>query len=213
MAGRRLAGLTTSSPPRPPRSATAKLRQDLDVWARARGRPADFGLILRLVLLEPGFQLAVALRAQESLGRLPIAGRLLRRLLWYATTIWTSCHIAPSARFGGGLYMPHPSGIVIGAGSIIGSHATLYQQVTLGQRDPDIDGMPSLGDHCFLSAGAKILGPVRLGDHVTVGANAVVLIDIPAGHTAVGIPARVLPRDTTKYARCLTPLPPREPPP
>jgi serine O-acetyltransferase len=172
-----------------------KLRRDLDVWARARGRPAGFVLLLRLALLEPGFQLALSLRLQEGLGRLPLIGRLLRRLLWYATTIWTSCHIAPSARFGGGLYMPHPTGIVIGDGVIVGSDATIFQQVTLGRHHPDIAGAPSLGSHCLLCAGAKILGAVTLGDHVTIGANAVVLGDIASGNTAVGIPARIVAHD------------------
>ncbi|MCX5576750.1 serine O-acetyltransferase [Kaistia terrae] len=172
-----------------------KLGQDLDVWARARGRPAGLLLLLRLALLEPGFQLALSLRLQEALGRLPLIGRPLRRLLWYATTIWTSCHIAPTARFGGGLYMPHPTGIVVGDGVIVGSYATIFQQVTLGRHHPDIAGAPSLGDYCQLCAGAKILGAITLGDHVTIGANAVVLADIPSGNTAVGIPARILDHD------------------
>lgn len=173
---------------------STKLGQDLEAWARASGRQAGLVLLLRLVLLEPGFQLALSLRLQEGLGRLPFIGRLLRRLLWYATTIWTSCHIAPSARFGGGLYMPHPTGIVVGDGVIVGSDATIYQQVTLGRHHPDIAGAPRLGDHCRLGAGAKILGPISLGDHVTIGANAVVLADIPSGNTAVGIPARIVER-------------------
>lgn len=174
-------------------SPSARIRQDFDAWARATGRPADFRLLLRLVLLEPGFQLALSLRLQEMLVRVPFIGRLLRRLLWYATTIWHGCHIATDVRIAGGLYLPHPTGIVIGAGSVVGSHATIYQQVTLGRRDPDVAGVPSVGDHCLLSAGAKVLGPIRLGDHVRVGANAVVLDDVPSGHLAVGVPARVLP--------------------
>lgn len=169
-----------------------KLRQDFHAWAKATGRPADFRLLLRLVLLEPGFQLALSIRLQEAAIRVPLAGRLLRRLLWYGATISTGCHIAPDARIGGGLYMPHPTGIVIGAGTVVGSHVTLFQQVTLGRREPERAGVPSLGDHCRISAGAKVLGDIALGDHVTVGANAVVLGDIPAGHTAVGIPARIL---------------------
>ena len=177
-----------------PCSPAGKLRQDFEAWAAASGRAADFLLLLRLVLLEPGFQLAVSLRLQEALARLPLAGRLLRRLLWYATTIWTGCHISPTATFAGGLYIPHPTGIVIGAGSVIGRRVTIYQQVTLGRRDVEDAGVPKVGDHCQLSAGAKILGAVTLGDHVTVGANAVVLDDVPTGHTAIGIPARVSAR-------------------
>lgn len=178
-------------------SLGTKLRQDLEAWSRATDKPVSIALALRLGLLEPGFQLALSLRLQESVGRLPFVGRPLRRLLWYMTTIWTSCHIAPSATFGGGLYLPHPTGIVIGAGTRIGSGATIFQQVTLGRRDIAVGDVPVVGDHCQLAAGARILGAVTLGDHVTIGANAVVLSDVPAGHRAVGIPARILPGETS----------------
>ncbi|WP_336799389.1 serine O-acetyltransferase [Kaistia sp. MMO-174] len=185
--------MTSTAPPAAlAGTPSSRMRQDFEAWARAAGRRADFRLALRLVLLEPGFQLALSLRLQETLGGVPLVGRPLRRLLWYATTIGTGCHIATGASFGGGLYMPHPTGIVIGSGARVGSHASIFQQVTLGRRDPDIAGEPTVGDHCRLGAGAKILGAIRLGDHVSVGANAVVLADVPAGHTAVGIPARIL---------------------
>lgn len=181
-------------------SPGAKLRQDLEAWSRATGKPVSVALALRLALLEPGFQLALSLRLQESLGRLPLVGRLLRRLLWYMTTIWTSCHIAPGATFGGGLYLPHPTGIVIGAGTRIGRDVAIYQQVTLGRRDTAVADVPVVGDHCQLGAGARILGAVTLGDHVTIGANAVVLTDIPSGHIAVGIPARIVSSETPDRA-------------
>lgn len=178
--------------PTAPRARVSdKIQQDFDVWARAMGRPANARLFLRLALIEPGFQLALSLRLQEALVRLPVVGHLLRRLLWYATTIWTGCHIGPGVAIGGGLYLPHPIGIVIGAEATVGSDVAIYQQVTLGRRDPAMAGAPSIGDHCRLSAGAKILGPVVIGDGATIGANAVVLIDVPPGRTAIGVPARL----------------------
>lgn len=96
---------------------------------------------------------------------------------------------------GPGLVMPHPQGIVMGARSI-GSNATIFHQVTFGGRVADFEYEPArrpvVGDNVTVSAGAKILGPVSLGDGCTVGANAVVLADVPPGATAVGVPARII---------------------
>lgn len=96
---------------------------------------------------------------------------------------------------GPGLVMPHPQGIVLGA-SRIGANATIFQQVTLGGRTADFEYVPErrpvVSDNVTISAGAKVLGPVTLGEGATVGANAVVLEDVPPGVTAVGVPARLL---------------------
>ena len=85
--------------------------------------------------------------------------------------------------------MPHPNGIVIHPDTIIGPNCLIFQQVTIGTTDgvaaPVIDG------HVDIGAGSKVLGGIRIGAHVKIGANVVVLIDVPAGKTAVGIPARV----------------------
>jgi serine O-acetyltransferase len=96
---------------------------------------------------------------------------------------------------GPGLVMPHPQGIVLG-GRSIGANALIFHQVTLGGRVADFEYVPErrprVGDGVTISAGAKILGPVCLGDGAVIGANAVVLNDVPAGMTAVGVPARAI---------------------
>ncbi|MCV2364699.1 serine acetyltransferase [Paucibacter sp. DJ1R-11] len=101
----------------------------------------------------------------------------------------------PRCEIGPGLLIPHSSGTVIGA-SRIGCHATIFQGVTLGAIEVDLIYDPStrpvLEDHVTVGAGAKVLGHVRLGKGAKVGANAVVLQSVPAGHVAVGVPARVL---------------------
>lgn len=90
------------------------------------------------------------------------------------------------AQPGPGLLLPHPNGVVVHSGSRIGSNVTIMQQVTLGERSPRTPGAPVIGDGAFIGAGAKVLGPVRIGERATVGANAVVTKDVPAGATVVG---------------------------
>ena len=90
--------------------------------------------------------------------------------------------------------LPHPNGIVIHPEAVIGFNCLFFQQVTIGMGSKP--GLPILGGDVEVGAGAKILGGIRIGDHVKIGANAVVLTDVPDGATAVGIPARIIPRDT-----------------
>lgn len=102
------------------------------------------------------------------------------------------CFVQPTAVIGPGLKLPHPNGIIIGSGVKIGSNCTIYQQVTMGGArigDWKADRYPDLGDDVTLFAGAKLIGAITVGDRVTVGANAVVLRDVPTGYTAAGVPA------------------------
>jgi serine O-acetyltransferase len=111
------------------------------------------------------------------------------------------------ARIGPGLVVYHGSGLVVGSGITAGANLTLEHGVTLGNRiGSSVEGAmgwPTLGNDCFVGCGAAVLGPIRLGDGVRVGANAVVLTSVPDGCTAVGVPARTItPR---------TPRPPASP--
>ena len=94
---------------------------------------------------------------------------------------------------GGGLRLPHPIGVVIFPGAVIGPNCLISQQVTIGVGGPK-PGAPVIGGHVDIGAGAKILGGVKIGDHARIGANAVVLEDVPTGATAVGVPARIVQR-------------------
>lgn len=104
------------------------------------------------------------------------------------------CHL--KARIGQGLFIAHPQNIVIGEGVCIGEGVTLLNGVTLGARQKKRDAItqryPILEDGVTVYSGAKVLGPVILGDGAVVGANAVVLRNVPAGHVAVGVPARII---------------------
>lgn len=104
---------------------------------------------------------------------------------------------SPRVKIGGGLFLPHTVGTVLGAASI-GANVTILQGVTLGTAAPE-NGFtaalrPVIGNNVTLGAGAKVIGGVTIGDYAKVGANAVVLQDVPPHATAVGVPARIILR-------------------
>ncbi|TVP72213.1 MAG: serine acetyltransferase [Rhodobacteraceae bacterium] len=139
---------------------------------------------------DPSRKLLRALRGYQR-ARNPLTRRLwhMRFSFW----CWVAqVDIAPQTEIGGGLILPHPNGIVIHSATVIGPNCLIFQQVTLGARG--LDGVPHIGGHVDIGAGARILGPVRIGDHAVIGANAVVICDVPPGHVARGVPARVYPR-------------------
>jgi len=113
-------------------------------------------------------------------------GCVLRHRFWAAVS---GADIPLNCRIGGGLLIPHPNGIVIHPASQIGPNCLILQQVTIGSGK---SGVPTLGGHVDVGAGAKILGAVHIGDHAVIGANAVVVDDVIASTTVVGIPARPL---------------------
>mgnify|MGYP005751800891 CR=1 FL=1 len=133
--------------------------------------------------------IAEAQRARER-GE-PWRQRLMLRLLERCFGVYVS----ESARIGPRLWTPHPVGIVIGSGVVIGSDCRLYQGVTLGRgslEESEADAYPTIGDRVVVFANAVVVGNCRVGDDAIIGANAVVLHDVPAGRTAVGIPAKTL---------------------
>ena len=99
---------------------------------------------------------------------------------------------------GGGLRFQHFSGVVINEGAIIGHHCLIFHGVTIGLAS---SGIPHIGNYVILSSGCKVIGGVKIGNNVIIGANAVVTHDIPDNSVAVGIPARVIGyNDSTKMA-------------
>ncbi len=119
--------------------------------------------------------------------------RWLPRFVSYLARIWTSIDIHPGARIGRRFFIDHGAGVVIGETSEVGDDVTLYHGVTLGGTSwRKGKRHPTLGDGCVVGAGAKILGPVVLGSHVKVGANSVVIGNVPDGSTVVGIPAKTV---------------------
>lgn len=138
------------------------------------------------------------LRAGQSLFERPgVVPFLLRRLARLADFVWTRGFIGADLPFqvqvGPGLYLPHGGrGVVLHPSVRIGANVSLYHQVTVGVSGSDQAGV--IGNDVFIGAGAKILGEITVGDDCRIGANAVVLRDVPAGATAVGVPAVVKQR-------------------
>ena len=112
---------------------------------------------------------------------------------------FTGIEIHPGATIGHGLFIDHGMGVVIGETTEIGDNCTLYQGVTLGGTGKDVGKRhPTLGNNVMVGAGAKVLGPIKLGDNSKIAANAVVLHEVPEDSTAVGIPAKVVRRGGVK---------------
>ena len=98
------------------------------------------------------------------------------------------------ATLGRRFVIEHIGGIVISGDAVIGDDCIVRQGVTVGLRNRGVRGSPRIGNRVDIGAGAKLLGPIEIGDDVAIGANAVVLCDVPANSIAVGIPARIAPR-------------------
>lgn len=143
---------------------------------------------------DPARQLLHSLRGYERARARAGPFRRLARVRWVLShrfwTVITQADIPLGSQIGGGLLLPHPNGIVIHPSARIGPNCLIFQQVTIGTSGSR-DGVPVIGGHVDIGAGARILGPVTIGPHAVIGANAVVTSDVAEGMVAVGIPARV----------------------
>jgi len=157
--------------------------------AAARDRdPAAQGVsTLEILTSWAGVQALLAHRAAHAMQEAGVP--MLPRMISYATRAITGVEIHPAAQIGRGFFIDHGSGVVIGETALIGDRVTLYQGVTLGgtgfQRGKR---HPTLGDNVTVGSGAKLLGPIAVGDGAKVGANTVVVEDVPPGATVVGNP-------------------------
>ncbi|MEE2745639.1 MAG: serine O-acetyltransferase EpsC [Pseudomonadota bacterium] len=118
---------------------------------------------------------------------------LVARFLSNFAKIFTGIEVHPGATIGRGFFIDHGAGVVIGETSEIGDGVTLYQGVTLGGTSLEKGKRhPTLGNNVIVGSGAQVLGPIKVGDGARIGANAVVLKDVPKDSTMVGIPAKVV---------------------
>lgn len=138
----------------------------------------------------PSRSLLKAIRAHQAASG-PFR-KLKQRIAVERHRFWsviTGADIPLDVNIGGGLLLPHPTGVVISPYAVIGPNCLFLQQVTIGSTEK---GTPVLGAHVDVGAGAKVIGPVIVGDHARIGANAVVTHDVPAGATAIGVPAKII---------------------
>lgn len=164
-------------------------------WSRETKRPFAW---------DPPRALLASIRSYQRHGKSRWPWRfLLQKLAILRHRFWsiaTGAHIPVNSRIRGGLQIPHPNGIVIHPESEIGPNCMIMQQVTIGVATGS--SAPRLGGNVLVGCGAKVLGGIRVGDNARIGANAVVLQDVPAGATAVGVPARILTHASAESKPC-----------
>lgn len=125
--------------------------------------------------------------------------KLLARITSQFAKFLTGIEIHPAAKIAAGVFIDHGQGVVIGETAEVGTGTILYQGCTLGGTGKEIGKRhPTIGEHCVISAGAKVLGDITVGDYAKVGAGAVVLKNVPPHATVVGVPARVVRIDGSK---------------
>jgi serine O-acetyltransferase len=146
---------------------------------------------LEVILTYAGFHALLFYRVAHWLWkrRIPFIPRALSQFARFITGV----EIHPGAMIGSGMFIDHGMGVVIGETTEIGDNVTLFQGVTLGGTGKQRGKRhPTLGSHVVVGTGAKVLGPIKIGDYVKIGANAVVLQDVPDHSTVVGIPGRIV---------------------
>ena len=179
------------------------LKEDLD---NAREHdPAARGDVEN-ALVYSGLHAIWAHRAAHALWRKGGAAKGLARILAQFTRFLTGIEIHPGATIGRRFFIDHGMGVVIGETAEIGEDVMIYHGVTLGGRSLEkVKRHPTVGDRVVIGAGAKILGPVEIGADSAVGANAVVVKDVPEDSIVTGIPGKVRPRTPEKQQPLVDP--------
>ena len=158
--------------------------------------PAARGLF-EIILCYPGFQALVLHRISHRLWNLGLP--LFPRVLSQLTRSLTGIEIHPGAKIGKGVFIDHGMGVVIGETTEIGNRCLLYQGVTLGGTGKDHGKRhPTLSENVVVGAGAKVLGSINVGTNTRIGAGSVVVRDVEANSTVVGIPGRVVHQSGVK---------------
>jgi len=150
-----------------------------------------------LLFCYPGI---VALKNHRRAHKLYLRGhKVLARIISQLSRKRTGIEIHPGAKIGKRVFIDHGSGVVIGETTEIGDDCTIYQGVTLGGTGKDVGKRhPTIGNGVTIGAGAKVLGPIHIGDQSLVGAGSIVLKDVPGGCTVVGNPGRIVKKKEQK---------------
>jgi serine O-acetyltransferase len=144
-----------------------------------------------VVLCYPGLHAILLYRLAHSLHKRGLI--LLPRVISQIARLVSGVEIHPGAKIGDGVFIDHGMGVVIGETAEVGDNVTLYQGVTLGGTGKEKGKRhPTVGNNVVIGTGAKILGPIVIGDYAKIGAGSVVLNNVPANTTVVGVPGRVV---------------------
>ncbi|MEC4802662.1 MAG: serine O-acetyltransferase [Jaaginema sp. PMC 1079.18] len=148
---------------------------------------------LEVMFCYPGLQALLFHRLAHWLYNIGIP--FLPRLISHIARFFTGIEIHPGATIGKGVFIDHGMGVVVGETAIVGDSCLIYQGVTLGGTGKESGKRhPTLGENVVVGAGAKVLGNLQIGNEVRIGAGSVVLRDVPADCTVVGVPGRVIYR-------------------
>jgi serine O-acetyltransferase len=168
----------------------AAIRRDIRV---ARERDPARPTVLEVVFAYPGVHAVWGHRISHWLWLRN--ARLVARALAEFNRILTGVDVHPGAVLGAGLFIDHATGVVIGETAEVGDDVTIYQGVTLGGTGRETGKRhPTVGDRVTIGAGAKVLGPIKVGDDSRIGANAVVVKEVPASAVVVGVPGQIVSR-------------------
>lgn len=175
----------------------SKLRADIERFYLMRGHTDSVSQVQFFRgCLNPRMAPVVLLRFAEIADGFGLG--ILAKLIAMLNFVVFSIEVSPKVTIGGGLFLPHTAGTVIGADQI-GENCTIMQGVTLGSAEPEMGYSrilrPIVGNGVFIGAGAKVIGRLTVGDHAKIGANAVVVKDVPSFAVAVGVPAKILKFD------------------
>jgi len=152
---------------------------------------------LEVLLTYSGLHAVMMYRIAHVIRKIKIP--FLPRLISQIAKFITGIEIHPGAKIGKGLFIDHGMGVIIGETTVIGDNVTLFQGVTLGGTGKERGKRhPNIGNNVVVGTGAKVLGNITIGDNSYVGANAVVIKDVPANSTVVGVPGRITKQDGKK---------------
>lgn len=161
---------------------TAKAIQKRDPAAKS---------LLEVILLYPGYHAFLVHRVSHLFYNMRLF--FLARLISQISRTLTGIEIHPGAKIGKRLFIDHGMGVVIGETAVIGDDCLIYHQVTLGGMGAkNKKRHPTLGNNVMVGTGAKVLGNIHIGDNVKIGANCIVIKDVEAGNTIIGVPGEVL---------------------
>lgn len=168
----------------------SNLREDLSRVSGGGG----FGLRLKICLINHAFHLVILYRTGVFFSKIPMIGSFIRILFEYLIRVIYASDISLRSKIGPGFVIVHGHDIVIGCSSQIGRNCKVLNGVTLGNKDTEtqVNQQPILGDGVVVGSGAKILGFIRVGNNVIIGANSVVVKDVPSDVTVAGVPSKII---------------------